>query len=115
MFVLFLVGAMLGCLVLLVALVRSPYVPRLRRCSSPRSWCSTSSSGMGITGHVAGLAAGAVLAWAVVTGYRPHALPRTARNEDTEAVTTARRSTVAPLLAATATVLCAVATSRSSC
>jgi hypothetical protein len=68
-FVFFLVGAMLGCLVLLAALVRSAYVPRLAPVFMLAFIALDFALGSGVAGHLAGLAAGVVLAWAVVTGY----------------------------------------------
>jgi membrane associated rhomboid family serine protease len=68
-FVLFLVGAMIGCLLLLIALARSPYVPRLAPLFLAAFMVLDFAVGMGVAGHLAGLASGAVLAWAVVTGY----------------------------------------------
>jgi len=78
-FLLFLVGAMVGCLVLLAALVRSAYVPRLAPLFMLGFIVLDFALGSGVVGHVAGLAAGVVLAWAVVTGY-----VRTPRRERTE-------------------------------
>ena len=67
--VLFLVGAMLGGLVLLAALVRSPYVPRLAPLFLAAFMVLDFAAGQGVAGHLAGLAAGVVLAWAVLSGY----------------------------------------------
>jgi hypothetical protein len=78
-FVLFLVGAMVGCLVLLAALVRSAYVPRLTPVFMLGFIVMDFALGWGVAGHVAGLAAGVVLAWAVLTGYVR--TPRTAGAE----------------------------------
>jgi hypothetical protein len=78
-FVLFIIGAMVGSIVLLVAQVRSPYVPRLAPVLLLTFMVLDFAAGSGVAGHAAGLASGAVLAWAVVTGYtRP---PRPAKAE----------------------------------
>ena len=69
MLVLFLVGVMVGTLVLLVALVRSAYVPRLAPVFLLAFMVLDFAAAMGLAGHLAGLAMGVVLAWAVVTGY----------------------------------------------
>jgi len=68
-FILFLVGAMVGCVVLLVTLVRSAYVPRLAPVLMFGFIALDFALGSGVAGHLSALAAGVVLAWAVVTGY----------------------------------------------
>jgi hypothetical protein len=68
-FVLFLVGAMGGSLVMLVAQVRSRYVPRLAPVFLLAFMVLDFAVGSGLVGHVVGLASGVVLAWSVVTGY----------------------------------------------
>jgi hypothetical protein len=78
-FVLFVVGAMLGSLALLVALFRSPYVPRAACVLMLAFMVLDFVVGQGVAGHVAALASGTVLAWAVVTGYAR--APRPSRTE----------------------------------
>ena len=67
--VLFLGGAMVGSLVLLFPLVRSPYVPRLAPALLALFMVLDFALGSGVAGHVAGFGGGVVLAWAVVVGY----------------------------------------------
>jgi membrane associated rhomboid family serine protease len=67
--VLFMGGAMVGSLVLLVPLVRSPYVPRLAPALLALFMVLDFALGSGVAGHLAGFAGGVVLAWAVVVGY----------------------------------------------
>jgi hypothetical protein len=66
---LFVGGAMVGSLVLLVALFRSPYVPRAAVVLMLTFMVLDFAAGQGVAGHAAALAAGCVLAWAVITGY----------------------------------------------
>jgi membrane associated rhomboid family serine protease len=64
----FLGGAALGVLTMSVALWRSPFVPRI----APAfliTFLVLDIAGWPVVSHVLGLVGGAVLAWAVVTGY----------------------------------------------
>lgn len=70
LFVLFLGGALFGTVTINVALWRSPYVPRLVVVFGVAFVIMDLVLGWGIAGHVAALAAGLVLAWAIVTGYQ---------------------------------------------
>jgi hypothetical protein len=67
-FVIFLGGVLLGVLTMSVALWRSPLVPRIAPVLLV-AFLVLDLAGWGVVSHVLGLAAGAVLAWAVVTGY----------------------------------------------
>jgi hypothetical protein len=68
LFAMFLGGAALGVLTMSVALWRSPFVPRI----APAfliTFLVLDIAGWPVVSHVLGLVGGAVLAWAVVTGY----------------------------------------------
>ncbi len=69
LFVMFLGGALVGTVAMDVALWRSPYVPRIAVLLSVAFVGLDLVAGLGRLGHGAALAAGLVLAWAVVTGY----------------------------------------------
>jgi hypothetical protein len=69
LFALFMGGALLGTVLLNVALWRSPYVPRLVVVFGVGFVVLDIIAGQGVAGHVSALAGGIVLAWAVVTGY----------------------------------------------
>ena len=70
LFVLFLGGALFGTVTINVALWRSPYAPRLVVVFGVAFVIMDLALGWGIAGHLAALAAGLVLAWAIVTGYQ---------------------------------------------
>jgi hypothetical protein len=74
LFVLFLGGALLGTVLVNVALWRSPYVPRLVVMFGVGFVIMDFALGWGVAGHLSALAAGLVLAWAILTGYArtPH-------------------------------------------
>jgi hypothetical protein len=67
-FVIFLGGVVLGVLTISVALWRSPLVPRIAPVLLV-AFLVLDLAGRGVISHLLGLAAGVVLAWAVVTGY----------------------------------------------
>ena len=67
--VMFLGGALVGTLTIYSAMWRSPYVPRLAVALGAAFVVLDFGVGMGVAGHLAALASGLVLAWAVVTGY----------------------------------------------
>jgi hypothetical protein len=76
LFAMFLGGAALGVLTMSVALWRSPLVPRI----APAfliAFLVLDLGGWPVVSHTAALAGGAVLAWAVLTGYSRR--PRKAR------------------------------------
>jgi len=60
---------MVGSLVLLVPLVRSPYVPRPAPALLALFMVLDFAVGSGVAGHLAGFAGSVVMAWAVVVGY----------------------------------------------
>jgi hypothetical protein len=68
LFALFLGGAALGVLTMSAALWRSPLVPRIAP-ACLIAFLVLDLAGFPVVSHVVGLAGGAVLAWAVVTGY----------------------------------------------
>jgi hypothetical protein len=67
--VLFLVGALVGTITMYAAMWRSPLVPRLAVVFGIAFVVLDIGLGFGVIGHVAALASGVVLAWAIVTGY----------------------------------------------
>jgi hypothetical protein len=67
--VMFLVGAVVGTVTLYVSLWRSPLVPRLTVVFGAAFVVLDIGMGRGVLGHLAALASGVVLAWAIVTGY----------------------------------------------
>jgi hypothetical protein len=67
--VMFLVGALVGTVCIYIAMWRSPYVPRLAVVFGAGFVVMDILLGWGIVGHLAALASGLVLAWAVVTGH----------------------------------------------
>ena len=69
LFVLFFAGALFGTVLLNIALWRSPSVPRLVVVFGVGFVIMDLVLGWGIAGHLSALAAGLVLAWAIVTGY----------------------------------------------
>jgi hypothetical protein len=69
LFVLFFAGALLGTVLVNVALWRSPYVPRLVVVFGVGFIVLDLALGQGVAGHLSALAAGVVLAWALITGY----------------------------------------------
>ena len=69
LFVLFLGGALLGTILVNIALWRSPAVPRLVVVFGVAFIVLDLIIGMGVAGHLAALAAGVILAWAILTGY----------------------------------------------
>lgn len=69
LFVMFLGGALIGTLTVYAAMWRSPYVPKLVVVLGAAFVVLDLGAGLGIAGHVAALASGMVLAWAIVTGY----------------------------------------------
>jgi hypothetical protein len=69
LFVMFLGGALIGTVTIYTAMWRSPLVPRLAVAFGVAFVVLDLFLGMGVAGHVAALASGLVLAWAVVTGY----------------------------------------------
>ncbi len=68
-FVMFLPAAVLGNLLFAVAMWRSRHVPRLVVALVLAFALLDFGGGLGVASHASGLAADAVLAWAVVTGY----------------------------------------------
>jgi hypothetical protein len=77
--VLFLVGALVGTITMYTAMWRSPLVPRMAVVFGAAFVVLDIGLGRGVIGHVAALASGLVLAWAMVTGYdrtRRHDQPR---------------------------------------
>jgi len=72
--VMFLGGALFGTALINIALWRSPYVPRLVVVFGVSFVILDIFLSMGVAGHVAALAGGLVLAWAILTGYlrTPH-------------------------------------------
>jgi len=72
--VLFLGGALFGTVLINIALWRSPYVPRLVVVLGVSFVIMDFALQMGVAAHLGALAAGLVLAWAIVTGYArtPH-------------------------------------------
>ena len=79
LFVMFLGGALVGTLTVYVALWRSPYVPRLAVVLGGAFVALDLFLGMPVPGHLAALASGLVLAWAIVTGYSRIPRPRRVR------------------------------------
>jgi hypothetical protein len=69
LFVIFLGGAALGTVTMSIALWRSPLVPRVAPVLILAFAVLDFALGWGVISHVVALAGGAVLAWAVLTGY----------------------------------------------
>lgn len=67
--VMFLPAAVLGNLLLAVAMWRSPYVPRLVIVLALAFAVLDFAGGLGVLGHASALASDAVLGWALVTGF----------------------------------------------
>jgi hypothetical protein len=67
--VMFLVGALVGTVTMYLAMWRSPLVPRLAVVFGAAFVVLDIGLGRGVIGHLAALASGVVLAWAIVTGY----------------------------------------------
>ncbi|TWD74837.1 hypothetical protein FB561_6271 [Kribbella amoyensis] len=67
--VMFLGGALIGTVLINIALWRSPYAPRLVVIFGVTFVVLDIVLQQGVAGHLAALAAGLVLAWAIVTGY----------------------------------------------
>ena len=74
--VMFLGGALIGTISLYVAMWRSPLVPRLAVVFGAAFLVLDLVLGFGVLGHVAALASGVVVAWAIVTGYGRKVRPR---------------------------------------
>ena len=79
LFVMFLGGALVGTLTVYVAMWRSPYVPRLAVVLGGAFVALDLFLGLPVPGHLAALASGLVLAWAIVTGYSRIPRPRRLR------------------------------------
>ena len=69
LFVMFLGGALVGTVTIYVAMWRSPYVPRLAVALGAAFLVLDLGAGLGVIGHIAALASGLVLAWAVLSGH----------------------------------------------
>lgn len=68
LFVMFLGGALVGTVTIYVAMWRSPYVPRSAVALGAAFVVLDLGAGLGVIGHIAALASGLVLAWAVLSG-----------------------------------------------
>jgi hypothetical protein len=67
--VMFIVGALVGTITLYIAMWRSPLVPRLAVLFGVAFLVLDIGLGRGVLGHLAALASGVVLAFAILTGY----------------------------------------------